>query len=87
MVRPQLRVATAVKLEAAGEHDLFAPANNDVPEAMTAPEGEQEPFTIVPEIEEVMPVSTMVSSRGRTSQQPNERKHSTGLDFSINYGL
>ena len=55
MVRPQLRVASPVKLEAAGKHDLFAPANDDVPEAITAPEGEQEPIKIVPNIEEVTP--------------------------------
>ena len=74
-------MATTVKLEAAGEHDLFAPANNDVPEAMMAPEREQEPVKIVPEIEEVMPVSITVSSRERT------RKISHQMRESIAQGL
>ena len=74
-------MATPVKFEAAGEHDLFASANNDVPEAMTAPEGDQEPVAIVPEFNEVMPVNTMVSSRGRN------RKISRQMRESIAQGL
>ena len=59
-------MATPVEFEAAGEHDSFAPANNDMPEAIMAPEGDQETMVIVPEIEEVTPGNTTVSSRGRT---------------------
>ena len=41
---------------------MFAPANDDMPEAMMAPEGDQETVAIVPEIEEVAPGKTIVSS-------------------------
>ena len=61
-------MATPVELEAAGEHDLFAHADNGVPDTSTAPEGEQEFGEIVPEIEEVAPGNTMLSSRGRTDE-------------------
>ena len=76
MVRPQLQVATLVKLEVAGEHDLFAPANDDVPEAITAPEWKQEPVAIMPDIEEIMPVRTMVSFKGRTRKTSNQMRES-----------
>ena len=74
-------MVTPVNLEASGEHDLFVPTNNRVPEAITDPEGKQEPFVIVPDIEEVMPVSTMVNSRERT------RKNSSRMRESIAQGL
>ena len=80
-------MATQVELEVAGEHDLFAPANNDVPEAIKAPKGGQEPVTIMPDIEGVVPGSTTVSSSERTSKISSQMRESiTWLDFSINFG-
>ena len=65
-IRPQLQVATPVKLEAVGETDLFAPINDDLPAATIAPEGEQEPVATMQIEKEIASVSIMVSSRGRT---------------------
>ena len=60
-----------VELEAVGENDLFAPVDDDMLSATIAPEGDQVPVKTMLNIPETMPMSTMVSSRGRTKKVSN----------------
>ena len=60
-------------MEVAGENDLFAPVNDDLPAATMAPEGDQEPVTTMPDIEEIMPMSYSEFLReNKKNEQPNE---------------
>ena len=54
------------ELEAAGENDLFAPVDDYLPLATIATEKEQLPVKTMPNVQKTMPVSIIVSYRGRT---------------------
>ena len=64
--KQQLQVAPPVELIAAVENDMFAPVDDDLPLATSAPEGEQLPVKTTSNVQETMPMIITVSSRGRT---------------------
>ena len=66
LAKQHLRVAPLVEIETAGENDVFASIEDDLPSLPLAPEGEQLLVKTTPTTLDTVPLNTTVNSRGRT---------------------